>query len=753
MATNPDIFAPSVEPQTQAPNDTIHVDAPSAAFGAPIAQGLEKLGQGVHQAGEFWGQVQTDHQLNGAYQQGEQILANYKKLQGQDALNAQAATKQQLEDVFAKGGAGLTTARQRLQFDNTSRAYLDRFLAPQIDNHADQQGQGVAINTFTDGAKRAFGQVGAVADNPALVEEQVTHAADYLVNAAHARYGANAPDEIIDQAVAQAKQGVYKAQVEALAVKNPALAQKVLDSHKDDLGEAYAPLAEHLQSRADYDTGVQAGQKAIAATGQSFLNGAPGTQQPAAGGAPVVKVSASAAPTPQANALLDVIAGPESGGQYNVLYGGGTFSDLSQFPHWQGAQGPAGTTHAAGGFQFEPATWNEAQQATGVPDFSPQSQQKAAWWLASNTYQKGTGRDLQADLAQGKTDLIAPALQSQWPSINQNSIARLNSDLQTVSAGAGSLPSAAFKASAYDKLMQDPALRDNPRAFQHALSYVNEQASAASIASMENEKARKEAAEASGNAIVTDALNGKVDGIAGRIANDPNLDWQSKIHLTQSIEAMTARDAGRDTKTYGPQFWNAYQRIHLPDGDPQKITSPTQLYASGPNGDLTMSGIDKLSEEIQAKKTPEGEAEATMRRSFLTNARSMISGANEHFGVTDPKGDELFLKFQAQFWPSYQKAREAGESPENLLNPDSPKYLGPKPGSPFIRPPDQWAADTSLANAGSANQNAPKVDLSTPEGIGAAVQNKQLDYWHARDLLEKMGKRSRDQIDPIPIAH
>lgn len=50
--------------------------------------------------------------------------------------------------------------------------------------------------------------------------------------------------------------------------------------------------------------------------------------------------------------------------------------DATGFPIWEGRQGPAGISHGAGLFQFEPKTWRPVAQALGVTDFSPESQRK-----------------------------------------------------------------------------------------------------------------------------------------------------------------------------------------------------------------------------------------------------------------------------------------------------------------------------------------------------------------------------------------
>jgi muramidase (phage lysozyme) len=116
---------------------------------------------------------------------------------------------------------------------------------------------------------------------------------------------------------------------------------------------------------------------------------------------------------PEGRALLDTIAGTESPG-YNVLNGGERFSSFADHPRRRGA---GGTTTAAGRYQFVKGTWDRARNATGVPDFSPASQDKAAWWLAQADYKLRTGRDLLADLRSGSPIVQASVrrvLSSTW---------------------------------------------------------------------------------------------------------------------------------------------------------------------------------------------------------------------------------------------------------------------------------------------------------------------------------------------------
>lgn len=120
--------------------------------------------------------------------------------------------------------------------------------------------------------------------------------------------------------------------------------------------------------------------------------------------------------TPQA--LLNVIAGVESPG-YNVMYGGQRFSSYADHPRKAIpiASGPnrGKTSSAAGRYQFLGSTWDRAAKALGLTDFSPENQDKAAWWLAQQDYTARTGRDLAKDMASGQNiGEVRKALAPTW---------------------------------------------------------------------------------------------------------------------------------------------------------------------------------------------------------------------------------------------------------------------------------------------------------------------------------------------------
>ena len=215
-------------------------------------------------------------------------------------------------------------------------------------------------------------------------------------------------------------------------------------------------------------------------------------------------------------------------------------------------------------------------------------------------------------------------------------------------------------------------------------------------------------------------IHSEAPTLTGRqILNDPLLTKEAKEKLFTVKASATGGDKGE--KTYGPGFYETYQRVHAADNDPNRITDPASLYARvGPNGDLTVAGVDKLVTEIQGRKTPEGVSEGEMKAQFFKTAKAQISGSDEGLHIHDPKGDQLYLKFMAQALPAYDAGRKAGKSAVQLLNPDSPDYIG-KSIAQFKRPMDQWFGDVVQGSPVQRGEPAKAFDINTVKSLDDLV--------------------------------
>ena len=188
--------------------------------------------------------------------------------------------------------------------------------------------------------------------------------------------------------------------------------------------------------------GLLGGAESIARSVEHWL--IPSAQAATEPGGPPPQQGFGLAPLSVRDAFLNALGEGESKGDYNALYGGGSDkglpTDAYGFPLWAGKTvlnpetGQWDQTHAAGKYQFEPGTWDKEAAKLHLHDFSPQSQDAAAWDLAQTDYKRRTGRDLATDLQAHNVDAekIAAVLRKTWTSTNESFAQRLRQALSEI---------------------------------------------------------------------------------------------------------------------------------------------------------------------------------------------------------------------------------------------------------------------------------------------------------------------------------
>ena len=153
--------------------------------------------------------------------------------------------------------------------------------------------------------------------------------------------------------------------------------------------------------------------------------------------------------------LVNALVGSEAT-DFNVMYGGSTFSSFADHPNQPHVitEGPnkGKTSTAAGLPQFVYGTWKRAQAALGLPDFSPANQIRAMWWVAQQDYKARTGRDLQSDMESGSPIILEGVrrnLAPTWEGFGKMSTEEFISKVTRSSA----VPPSAFNDPSYDGLL------------------------------------------------------------------------------------------------------------------------------------------------------------------------------------------------------------------------------------------------------------------------------------------------------------
>lgn len=210
------------------------------------------------------------------------------------------------------------------------------------------------------------------------------------------------------------------------------------------------------------------------------------------------------------------------------------------------------------------------------------------------------------------------------------------------------------------------------------------------------------------------------------------LDPKSPLLFSQQKEllGMVEKASSDKLKTDPTTFINLFNRIHSPDGDPQKISDPDQLNSYVSKGLLDIPGLQQLRNEVKEKNTPQGQDAAQLKTNFLSMVKSQMTKTDPSIGLRDPDGDALYQGFLGRFLPAYTQAVKNGKDPSTLLTPGSKDYMGnliPPPRSPeqVFNSMSQRIQPTQAAPAsGSPGAAATTTNASSQKQVTAEPRRK-----------------------------
>lgn len=659
MASLSTVGVPEVAPDARAPDAFQSTSVTAGSFGGATAAAAEGFGQAVLKTADFFGEVVVDDQANQLFDKWNKRLrgdpnqqvpgpdgqmtqdTGYMGLKGRNALDARPGFEKSLDEDLKEIRKNIVTPKQQAKFDDQTRRYRQHVLGL-AGSHADGQAAVYAANVNKASSTIALTHIANNADNPLEFANGVSDLIQARVKEAQLMGGG---PELIRQAEEGAKRDALKTQLQAISTKDPDRALRILEKNKNIAGTQYDELHREFRSRADVQVGNKAGEQAVLSTYT--------THAPAPTVLPVLTQAAEN--NGISSTYLMRTWQIESGGKLNP-------DDSST-----GAQGP---------FQFVGSTARQ-YGLTNPKDFNA-SANAAARFAADNkavmeramgrpptdaelylAHQQGAGGaskllanpgvragDLVGDRAirvnGGDPNAPAATFTSMWS-------ARFNG------AGVAAANMAARKTAAYDTIEADPSLNDAQR--QRARAYVNQQIQAMTIAEGINEKAKKDANDTAADGYIKQIQSGNMAGIYEKITADPNLDWRTRNALGEMAQKHLGDDTRSNAQTYGPGFAQAWANLSAPIGDPARITDPVQLMQrAGPGGDLTVAGVEKLTQWMnQIKKSPDQAAVHTSMTALQNYAKSKLSFAQDvgPIKIADPKGEQIF---NGEFIPKYQAA-------------------------------------------------------------------------------------------------
>lgn len=301
-------------------------------------------------------------------------------------------------------------------------------------------------------------------------------------------------------------------------VLDPSQYDRAVALFEDDLEIAKAWMTPE-QERAARDKGLA--QLQSARVGE-MVRSDPAGFLASVGAAPRGGAVQAADLPPEAHTLLNAIASTESPG-YNVINGGEKFSSYADHPRRRGA---GGESTAAGRYQFVKGTWDRAAKALGLTDFSPASQDRAAWWLAQQDYKARTGRDLLPDMQAGDMERVRRGLSDTWKGL-ADSAAKFH---KTAGTKGGTTPAAA---------LSDPRL--SHLSADQLVAYRDDAASLLA----KQETAQAAAMKAAYNSQINTMMTGILDGTVGRadVQAARSSGWLTDYgDIKKALDAIDTRD-------------------------------------------------------------------------------------------------------------------------------------------------------------------------------------------------------------------
>ena len=280
---NYDQGVPQVSPDTRMPDDYQHLRADPDAFGAAIARGGEKFGEGVTAFVDHYGQVAKDEGVNQVRGLGNTLLygnpklgpdgkpqvddkgapvmdGGYLRATGADALTQRAVVAKNFDDMVDQVRKNLrgraVSADAMNAFESQVVSLKDRF-GSSIGQHADQQFKVYATGTNAATLAQANSGIatGVATNDPKLVAQSSELFLGTKIKESQLKYGTLTPD-VMKQVVADAKRESSTTYVEALGIKNPTAAAEFVEKNKEAFGVGYGALVEKFRTAASAQIGI-----------------------------------------------------------------------------------------------------------------------------------------------------------------------------------------------------------------------------------------------------------------------------------------------------------------------------------------------------------------------------------------------------------------------------------------------------------------------------------------------------------------
>jgi hypothetical protein len=155
----------------------------------------------------------------------------------------------------------------------------------------------------------------------------------------------------------------------------------------------------------------------------------------------------------------------------------------------------------------------------------------------------------------------------------------------------------------------------------------------------------------------------------GKLSTDDilssTLDAHRKEHYIDLIKAENEKPIKTDSRVMA----DLYRRIHLPDGDPEKIVDEKDFDGYVINRKLGKDDLQFLRNETQGGRTTEGAQIQQAKKQLFDLAMDKLGARPDRLtGIVDPQGQTNLMQYTKWYNEQLKEGRQKGISALELLN-------------------------------------------------------------------------------------
>ncbi len=205
------------------------------------------------------------------------------------------------------------------------------------------------------------------------------------------------------------------------------------------------------------------------------------------------------------------------------------------------------------------------------------------------------------------------------------------------------------------------------------------------------------------------------------IIDDPNLDGASREHLSTMYNTAIKGTVEGFTKEYGSNFYQVYDRLSLPNGDPNKISDPSQVLPLI-NGSLTPAGVSKIVQEMDVLK----KRDPTLVERKKELMQEIMPTHDPLGGPEDAAARQRRYRMSWDIDQQIAQYQDQKKNPNDLFDPSNPAFIG--------KPYEDQIAAQQLAQKLQGDKG-----LATQAGVVAAYQAGKITRDQAAERFKALG--------------